>query len=68
MELLKYLSGPDPHELHDTIVELCLTLPGRLSSILPHLPKLAKPLCIALESKTSELNLLGLRALEFWVD
>jgi len=66
--MLKYLHGPDPHELHDTIVELCLTLPGRLSSILPHLPKLARPLCIALQSTTSELNLLGLRTLEFWVD
>jgi transformation/transcription domain-associated protein len=62
------LNGPDTHELHDTIVELCLVLPARLSSILPHLPKLAVPLCKALRAPVNELNLLGLRTLEFWVD
>ena len=66
--LLEMLNGPDTHELHDTIVELCLVLPARLSSILPHLPKLAVPLCKALRAPVNELNLLGLRTLEFWVD
>ena len=66
--LLEMLNGPDPHELHDTVVELCLILPARLSSILPHLPKLATPLCKALRAPVNELNLLGLRTLEFWVD
>lgn len=66
--LLEVLAGPDPHELEDTIVELCLILPARLSSILPHLPKLASPLCKALRAQANELNLLGLRTLEFWVD
>jgi len=66
--LLSLLDGPDPHDLHDTVVELCLILPARLSSILPHLPKLATPLCKALRAPVSELNLLGLRTLEFWVD
>ena len=49
-------------------MELCLTLPARLSSILPHLPRLAQPLLRALKSSSSELQLLGLRTLEFWVD
>ena len=66
--LLALLHGPDTHELHDTVVELCLTLPARLSSILPHLPRLAHPLLKALKSTSSELQLLGLRTLEFWVD
>jgi len=66
--LLEMLNGPDTHELHDTVVELCLVLPARLSSILPHLPKLAVPLCKALRAPVNELNLLGLRTLEFWVD
>ena len=66
--LLTMLHGPDTHELNDTIVELCLTLPARLSSILPHLPRLAHPLLRALKSTSSELQLLGLRTLEFWVD
>ncbi|CEG01408.1 Tetratricopeptide-like helical [Ostreococcus tauri] len=66
--LLAMLNGPDPLELHDTVVELCLILPARLSSILPHLPKLAMPLCRALRAHANELNLLGLRTLEFWVD
>ena len=38
------------------------------SSILPHLPRLAHPLLRALKSTSSELQLLGLRTLEFWVD
>ena len=66
--LLALLHGPDTHELGDTVVELCLTLPARLSSILPHLPRLAHPLLRALKSTSSELQLLGLRTLEFWVD
>ena len=66
--LLAMLHGPDTHELNDTVVELCLTLPARLSSILPHLPRLAHPLLRALKSTSSELQLLGLRTLEFWVD
>ena len=66
--LLALLHGPDTHELGDTVVELCLTLPARLSSILPHLPRLAYPLLLALKSSSSELQLLGLRTLEFWVD
>ena len=66
--LLTMLHGPDTHELNDTVVELCLTLPARLSSILPHLPRLAHPLLRALKSTSSELQLLGLRTLEFWVD
>jgi transformation/transcription domain-associated protein len=66
--LLAMMKGPDPHELHDTVVELCLILPARLSSILPHLPKLASPLCKALRAPVNELTLLGLRTLEFWVD
>jgi len=66
--LLSLLDGPDPHDLQDTVVELCLILPARLSTILSHLPKLAQPLCRALRAPVSELNLLGLRTLEFWVD
>ena len=66
--LLALLHGPDTHALNDTVVELCLTLPARLSSILPHLPRLAHPLLRALKSTSSELQLLGLRTLEFWVD
>jgi transformation/transcription domain-associated protein len=65
--LLALLHGPDTHELNDTVVELCLTLPARLSSILPHLPRLAHPLLKALKATSSELQLLGLRTLEFWV-
>ena len=65
--LLALLHGPETHELGDTVVELCSTLPARLSSILPHLPRLARR-CCARSSSSSELRLLGLRTLEFWVD
>ncbi|OAF71559.1 hypothetical protein A3Q56_00686 [Intoshia linei] len=54
-------------ETKDLIVELCLTVPVRLSSLLPHLPLLMDPLITALKSKSS-LQTQGLRTLELCVD
>lgn len=45
------------------LVELCLTLPAQLSALLPLLPKLMRPLVMALKGN-EELALLGLRTLE----
>ena len=53
--------------MRDTIVELCLTIPARLSSLLPHLPLLMRLMVHALRSYGDLVN-LGLRTLEFWVD
>lgn len=50
------------------IIELCLTLPTRLSVLLPHLPLLMKLVIPALNSNEGDLVNLGLRTLEFWVD
>lgn len=50
------------------IIELCLTLPARLSVLLPHLPLLMKLVVPALQSNEGDLVNLGLRTLEFWVD
>lgn len=50
------------------IIELCLTLPTRLSVLLPHLPLLMKLVVPALNSNEGDLVNLGLRTLEFWVD
>ena len=65
------LAGPDSRELHDPALELCLTLPARLSTLLPHLPRLMPPLVSALRggrSGSQELQLLGLRTFEYWTD
>ncbi|KAG0495758.1 hypothetical protein HPP92_000449 [Vanilla planifolia] len=53
--------------MRDLVLELCLTLPARLSSLLPHLPRLMKPLVLALKG-SGDLVSLGLRTLEFWID
>lgn len=53
--------------LRSTIVELCLTIPARLSSLLPHLPLLMRLMVHALRAYGDLVN-LGLRTLEFWVD
>ncbi|KAM6591803.1 hypothetical protein CsatA_014408 [Cannabis sativa] len=65
--LLTMLEGPTGEDMRDLLLELCLTLPARLSSLLPHLPRLMKPLVLCLKG-SDELVSLGLRTLEFWVD
>ncbi|TAQ89061.1 hypothetical protein B7494_g2646 [Chlorociboria aeruginascens] len=51
----------------DLYVELCLTVPARLSNLLPHLNYLMRPLVVALRAG-SELVGQGLRTLELCVD
>lgn len=51
----------------DLYVELCLTVPARLSNLLPHLSYLMRPLVVALRPG-SELVGQGLRTLELCVD
>nr|XP_029116772.1 transformation/transcription domain-associated protein isoform X3 [Elaeis guineensis] len=65
--LLSMLEGPTGEDMRDLVLELCLTLPARLSSLLPHIPRLMKPLVLALKG-SDDLVSLGLRTLEFWID
>ncbi|CAM8985650.1 unnamed protein product [Rhodiola kirilowii] len=65
--LLAMLEGPTEAVMRDLLLELCLTLPARLSTLLPYLPYLMKPLVLCLK-ENNELVSLGLRTLEFWVD
>ncbi|GAV88596.1 PI3_PI4_kinase domain-containing protein/FAT domain-containing protein [Cephalotus follicularis] len=65
--LLTMLEGPTGEDMRDLLLELCLTLPARLSSLLPYLPRLMKPLVLCLKG-SDELVSLSLRTLEFWVD
>lgn len=51
-----------------TAIELCLTIPARLSSLLPHLNLLLRVIVPALDSDSGDLVNLGLRTLEFWID
>lgn len=55
-----------PHE-RDIYVELCLTVPVRLSVLVPHLNCLMRPLVYALNG-SSDLVTQGLRTLELCVD
>ncbi|PKA60897.1 Serine/threonine-protein kinase ATR [Apostasia shenzhenica] len=65
--LLALIDGPTSEDMRDLVLELCLTVPARLSSLLPHLPRLMKPLVLALKG-SDDLVSLGLRTLEFWID
>ncbi|KAK2974573.1 hypothetical protein RJ640_016914 [Escallonia rubra] len=65
--LLAMLEGPTGEDMRDLLLELCLTLPSRLSSLLPHLPHLMKPLVTCLNG-SDDLVSLALRTLEFWID
>lgn len=60
------LNARRPQE-RDIYVELCLTVPVRLSVLVPHLNYLMRPLVLALNS-TQELVSQGLRTLELCVD
>ncbi|KAL3426523.1 histone acetylase complex subunit (FAT domain-containing protein) [Phlyctema vagabunda] len=51
----------------DLYVELCLTVPARLSNLLPHLSYLMRPLVIALQAGSDMVG-QGLRTLELCVD
>lgn len=53
--------------MRDLFVELCLTIPVRLSSLLPYLPWLMDPLVAALNGTPSLIS-QGLRTLELCVD
>ena len=53
--------------LRDLAVELCLTVPFRLSTLVPYLHHLARPLVTALES-TTELFTQGNRILDLCID
>jgi transformation/transcription domain-associated protein len=60
-------TGLHKQYLKDLFVELCLTVPVRLSSLLPYLPMLMDPLVSALNG-TPTLISQGLRTLELCVD
>jgi transformation/transcription domain-associated protein len=60
-------SGCHKQHMKDLFVELCLTVPVRLSSLLPFLPMLMDPLVSALNGG-SMLVTQGLRTLELCVD
>lgn len=60
-------SGLHKQHMKDLFVELCLTVPVRLSSLLPYLPMLMDPLVSALNG-TQTLVSQGLRTLELCVD
>ncbi|KAJ3616186.1 hypothetical protein Zmor_012018 [Zophobas morio] len=70
MDLLTILIIPEKHPpcLKEVFVELCLTVPVRLSALLAHLHLLMRPLVFSLQVETGELPSQGLRTLELCVD
>ena len=49
-------SGLHRQQIKDLFVELCLTVPVRLSSLLPYLPMLMDPLVSALNGSQTLIN------------
>ncbi|XP_014255602.1 transformation/transcription domain-associated protein [Cimex lectularius] len=60
-------SGLHKQHMKDLFVELCLTVPVRLSSLLPYLPMLMDPMVSALNGSPTLIS-QGLRTLELCVD
>ncbi|XP_049942725.1 transformation/transcription domain-associated protein [Schistocerca serialis cubense] len=60
-------SGLHKQHMKDLFVELCLTVPVRLSSLLPYLPMLMDPLVSALNGSHTLIS-QGLRTLDLCVD
>eukprot|EP00004_Rigifila_ramosa_P010970 TRINITY_DN2313_c0_g1_i2.p1 TRINITY_DN2313_c0_g1~~TRINITY_DN2313_c0_g1_i2.p1 ORF type:complete len:2839 (-),score=607.47 TRINITY_DN2313_c0_g1_i2:2918-10357(-) len=54
--------------MHHLIIELCLTFPVRITTLLPFVHLMMKPLVLALQSESSELVLQGLRTLDLLID
>ena len=59
--------GAHRQQMKDLFVELCLTVPVRLSALLPYLHYLMKPLVLALNA-SDDLVTQGLRTLELCID
>ena len=66
--LCRVISCSKDFVLRYAAVELCLTIPARLSALLPHINLLLRVIVPALDSHSGDLVNLGLRTLEFWVD
>lgn len=66
-ELNKLLNATNDPKERDVFAELCLTVPVRLSVLLPYLSYLMRPLVIALQA-VPDLVSQGLRTLELCVD
>ncbi len=64
--MLTHARGPS--FVKDICIELCLTVPARLSSLLPFIPLLMKAVLLALQARDEQVVKLGLRTLEFWTD
>lgn len=67
-DLVGFLETGCYEDSRNLLIELCLTIPARPSSILPHLTLHMRPLLLALQSDSSDIILLGLRTLEFWIE
>ncbi|KAG8865354.1 hypothetical protein FRB96_000244 [Tulasnella sp. 330] len=67
LENLNRLIGSAEGATRDLLVELCLTVPVRLTHLLPYLQHLMRPLVLALRG-SSEMAAQGLRTLELCID
>jgi hypothetical protein len=59
-------SGLHKQHMKDLFVELCLTVPVRLSSLLPYLPMLMDPLVSALNGSPTLISQVSLVCIQLW--
>ncbi len=65
--LLRLYNGPHRLAHKDLIIELCLIIPARPSTLFPYLGLQIKPIVWALTGSNENMT-FGLRALEFWLE
>jgi len=68
LNVLMEIQRRGPSDIRDICVELCLTVPARLSSLLPHIPLLMNAVLLAIQAQDDQVVKLGLRTIDFWVD
>ena len=66
--LQRSMHAKDDSAINKLLIELCLSVPARLPSLLKHLPLMMTPIVSALKSPHQELIMLSLRTIEFWLD
>jgi transformation/transcription domain-associated protein len=57
-----------PPSLRDSCLEICLSTPARLPTLLTFVPLLMNAIVAALQSNDESVIKLGLRTLDFWID
>jgi len=67
-KLTEFLRGSYKPNVRELFIELCVTIPAKSHTLGPHLPILARPVLLALQSEKDDLVVYALKNLDIWVN